>query len=123
MPLWTTPLPLGTLLDNSNAGNNNDWFATSGGLSRDDNKLRAPVFNASAPASPIDPSDNPNFSGGLLGRLVAPAGIAPQNLDQPAPPDDEREQADMTALDARLASSGNIRDAVALYNARKSSRR
>jgi hypothetical protein len=29
----------------------------------------------------------------------------------------------MTALDARLASSGNIRDPVALYNARKSSRR
>jgi hypothetical protein len=29
----------------------------------------------------------------------------------------------MEALDARLSNSGNIRDAVALYKARKSSRR
>jgi hypothetical protein len=53
------------------------------------------------------------------------AGIEPQNLNKPAPPplDDEQEQADMRALDARLSRSGNIRDAVALYNARKSSQR
>jgi hypothetical protein len=74
---------------------------------------------------PFAPSDDPNFSGGLLGRLAALAGIDPPNPDQPAPPplDDEQEQADMRALDARLSSSGDIRDAVALYNARKSSRR
>ena len=31
----------------------------------------------------------------------------------------EQEQADMQALDARLSNSGNIRDTVALYNARR----
>jgi hypothetical protein len=53
------------------------------------------------------------------------AGIDPQNPNQFAPPplDDEQQQADLRALDARLSSSGDIRDAVALYNARKSSRR
>jgi hypothetical protein len=35
----------------------------------------------------------------------------------------EREHADVRTLSARLASSGNIKDAVALYNARRSSRR
>lgn len=35
----------------------------------------------------------------------------------------EREHADLRALNARLSSSGDIRDAVALYNARKSGRR
>lgn len=35
----------------------------------------------------------------------------------------EREHVDLRALNARLSSSGNIKDAVALYNARKSSRR
>jgi hypothetical protein len=35
----------------------------------------------------------------------------------------ERENADMRTLTARLASSGDIKDAVALYHARKSSRR
>jgi len=75
------------------------------------------------PASPIVSAENPNFSGGLLGRFVALAGIDPQNPNQPAPPlDDEQEQADMRALDARLSSSGDIKDAVALYNARKSRR-
>jgi hypothetical protein len=51
------------------------------------------------------------------------AGIDPQNSNQPAAPMDDDDQADMRALDARLSSSGNIRDAVALYNARRSSRR
>jgi hypothetical protein len=35
----------------------------------------------------------------------------------------ERERADLRTLNARLSSSGDIKDAVALYNARKSSRR
>lgn len=35
----------------------------------------------------------------------------------------ERDHAELRTLSARLASSGNIKDAVALYNARKSSRR
>jgi hypothetical protein len=76
-----------------------------------------------APAVPLAPSDDPNFSGGLLGGLAALAAIDPPNPNQPAPPDDEQEQVDIRALEAKLSSSGNIRDAVALYNARKSSRR
>jgi hypothetical protein len=35
----------------------------------------------------------------------------------------EREHADLRTLNAKLSSSGDIRDAVALYNARKSGRR
>ena len=35
----------------------------------------------------------------------------------------EREQADLRTLNARLSSSGDLRDAVALYHARKSGRR
>jgi hypothetical protein len=35
----------------------------------------------------------------------------------------EREHADVRTLSARLASSGNIKDAVALYNARRSNKR
>jgi hypothetical protein len=35
----------------------------------------------------------------------------------------EREHADLRTLNARLSNSGDIRDAVALYNARKFSRR
>jgi len=127
MPPWRTPLPLGGLLDNSHASGNDDrnWFTTLGGLSWDGSKSRAPVIDAGVPASPIDSADNPIFSGGLLGRFAALAGIDPQNPNQLAlsPPDDEREQADMRALDARLSSSGSLKDAVALYNARKSSRR
>jgi len=83
----------------------------------------ASVFDTSAPALLLASSDDPNFSGGLLGRLAAFAGIDPPNPNQPVPLDDEQEQADIRALDAKLSSSGNIRDAVALYNAIKSSRR
>jgi hypothetical protein len=35
----------------------------------------------------------------------------------------ERNHADLRTLSAKLTSSGDIKDAVALYNARKSSRR
>jgi hypothetical protein len=35
----------------------------------------------------------------------------------------ERNHADLRVLSAKLSSSGDIRDAVALYNARKSGRR
>jgi hypothetical protein len=129
MPLWTTPPPIWSLPDNSAASGNDDrnWFTTLGGLLWDGSKSRAPVIDAGPPASPMVSTDNPNFSGGLLGRLAAPAGIDPQDPNRSAPPpqqlDDEQEQADMRALDARLSSSGNIRDAVALYNAKKASRR
>jgi len=40
-----------------------------------------------------------------------------------APAQAEREHADMRTLNARLSSSGNLKDAVALYSARKSGRR
>jgi hypothetical protein len=89
------------------------------------NPSQASVFDTGAPAASLAPSDDSSYSGGLLGRFAALAGVDPQNPNQPAPPPlvDEQEQADMQALDARLSRSGNIRDAVALYNARKSSRR
>jgi hypothetical protein len=35
----------------------------------------------------------------------------------------EREHADLRTLSAKLSSSGDIKDALALYNARKSSKR
>jgi hypothetical protein len=54
---------------------------------------------------------------------AARAGADPQGQNQPAPPDDEQEQANIQALEARLSSSGNVNDAWALYNARKASRR
>jgi hypothetical protein len=48
-------------------------------------------------------------------------GMDPQILVQPAQsPGDEDEQARLRELEARLSSSGNIRDAVALYKARRS---
>jgi hypothetical protein len=148
MPLWSTPLPLGGLQNNSDASGNNDWFDFLAGLAlrkppppapplqtggkperslgrRIVDPSQASAVDARAPAAPLAPSDDPHFSGGLPGRLVALAGIDPKNPNRAAssPLDDERGQADLQALDARLSSSGNIRDAVALYNARKSSRR
>jgi hypothetical protein len=86
------------------------------------NQSPASAYDPGVPAAPLAPSVDPNYSGGLLGRFAALAGIDP---NQPAPPspDDEQEQADIRALEARLSSSGNIRDAVALYNARRSSGR
>lgn len=62
----------------------------------------------------------------LGSRIVSSAfsGLAPGDLDQPMPPrDDEREQADLQALEAKLLSSGNINDAMAPYNACKLIRR
>jgi hypothetical protein len=146
MPEWTTPVPLGGLLGNSKASGDSDWFNLLAGLvSRNStppeppqqtadsmperrlgrrilNQSPVPAYDPGAAAAPLAPSDDPNYSGGVLSRLVALAGIDPQNSNQPAPPspDDEQEQADLRALEERLASSGNIRDAVALYNARKS---
>jgi hypothetical protein len=69
-------------------------------------------------------SDAPDYSGGLLNSIDL-ASLGPQNPDQPVPPptDDEQDQAKLRELDEKLSSTGDIRDAVALYNARKSSRR
>jgi hypothetical protein len=71
-------------------------------------------------ALPLAPDADANYSGGLLGMLATPAGSDP---NQPAPPDDDQEQADLQALEAKFSSSGSINDAWALYNARLASRR
>lgn len=146
MPLWTTPLPLGELLNNSSVSGNHDWFNFPAGLALQNSTAPVPppqtgskperflgrrilnpspvsVVDASAPSAPSAPSADPTYSGGLLGRFAALAGIDPQNPNQAAAPDDDEEQADMGALDARFSNTGNIRDAVALYNARRAGRR
>jgi hypothetical protein len=53
-------------------------------------------------------SGDTNYTGGLLGMFAALAGSDP---NQPAPPDDEQEQANLQALEDRLTSTGNINDA------------
>ena len=45
----------------------------------------APASLTDAPAPPLAPSDDSNFSGGLPGRLIALAGIDPQHPTQPVP--------------------------------------
>ena len=47
---------------------------------------QAPVPDASEPAAPVAPSNEPKFSGGLLGRLAALMGVDPENPTQLAPP-------------------------------------
>jgi hypothetical protein len=58
----------------------------------DANSSQPSSIDVSAPAATFVPSDEPNLSGGLLGRLMAIAGVDPRNSDQTAPPpwDDER---------------------------------
>jgi hypothetical protein len=50
-------------------------------------------------------------------------GFDPQSPNQPAPLDDEQEQAKLQALEDRLTRTGSINDAWALYKARIASRR
>jgi hypothetical protein len=112
MPPWTTPLPLERLLNNSAAPGNDDpnWFTTLGGLTSENptppappeqtggskpvrylsrntiNQPQTSVFGAGAPAVPFASSDNPDFSGGLPGRLAAVlAGADPGYQTQPVP--------------------------------------
>jgi len=61
------------------------------------NSTPAPAFDPGSNAAPLAPSGDPGFS-----------------------PDDGQEQTDIQALDAILSRSGNIKDAVALYNALRS---
>jgi hypothetical protein len=146
MPSWITPPPLGGLLNNSNAAGNNDGFNLLAGLvSRNPtqpeppqqtagsiperrlgrsilNQSPAPAYDPGAATAPLASSVDANYSGGPLGMYAALAGTDPQDPNQPASPDDAQEQANIQALEARLSSSGNINDAWALYNARKSSR-
>lgn len=75
----------------------------------------------------LEAAPRPDTYPRLRSRKVNSAfpAITPRDPDQPMPPplDREQEQADMRALEAKLLSSGNINDAVALYNARKLIRR
>jgi hypothetical protein len=143
MPSWTTPPPLGGLLNNSSASGNGDLVDFLAGLAsrnqtppeplqqtadsiperrlgrRTYSVSPASVFDTGAPEVPFVSSGDANYPGGLLGMFAALAGSDPK---QPAPPDDEQEQANLQALEAKLSSSGNINDAWALYNARKAVR-
>ena len=55
------------------------------------NPSPASAIDTDAPGAPLVPSDDSEFSGGLLGRLMAVTGIDLQNPDQlaPTPQDDE----------------------------------
>lgn len=146
-PSMTPPLPLGGLLNNSNLSGNDDWFKGLAGLvlqnsawpdppqqtagsmperrlGRRTYSLSPPsVFDTGAPAVPFVSSDDAHYPGGLPGRFAALTGLDPQNPDQLAslPLGDDEEQPDLRALEAAFSGSGNIRDAVALHNARRSS--
>ena len=91
MPLWTTPLPLEQLLNKSGASSSGVRFNFLAGLA-----YRNPTQSAPS-ATPLAPSDDANFSGGLLGRLTAAARMDPQNPDQP-PPDDDEARANIRTL-------------------------
>lgn len=108
MSLSPFPLPLGGLPDKSGESGNGNLFDFLAGLAsgsrppaqsqpraagmpvrtlgRIVDRPQASAFDAAAPFAPLSPSDDANFSGGLLGRLTALAGLDPQNLKQPAPP-------------------------------------
>jgi hypothetical protein len=60
----------------------------------------------------------------LMMKATAPAkAVPPVQRPGMARTPAEREHADMRTLSAKLSSTGDIRDAVALYNARKSTKR
>jgi hypothetical protein len=102
------PLPLGGLSDNSDRPGDDNLFDFLAGLAsrsrppmpsqpsaagisvrtlgRIVDQPQASAFDAAAPFAPLAPSDNTNFSSGLLGRLTALAGLDSQNPTQPASP-------------------------------------
>jgi len=107
--------------------------------------VTAEIF-ASAKASGVEPSElirlfnsEPLMRNAVFQRMMYDAGkyrLMMKAKDavaaKPVPPVQrpgmartpaERDHADLRTLNARLSSSGDIKDAVALYNARKSSRR
>lgn len=88
---------------------------------RDRQNAQAPFSDTGATAAPFTSPDGPSFSD-LLRNFGAPVGTDPEYPIQPAPPlEDDEEQANLRALDARLSSTGDIRDAVALCKARRAS--
>jgi hypothetical protein len=114
-PMSLSPLPPSVwgLPDNSDASGNGGWFNFLAGIASRNTTPPAPppqtagskparylgrriidqsqasVFDTDAPAVPFVPSGDPNFSGGLLGRLAALVGIDPQNPTRPPPPLDD----------------------------------
>jgi hypothetical protein len=101
-------LPLGGLSDNSDRSGEGNFLDFLAGLARPSpsptppptsaggipvrvlrrsiaGQPQASAFDAAAPFAPLSPSDDAIFSGGLLGRLAAMAGLDPQNAAQPAP--------------------------------------
>jgi len=91
MPLWTTPPPIFDTRNNSNAGSDQNWFTTLGGLSRDGRNSQASPFDAGAPAVPFV-SDRQNSFGdgngaaspaGGRGDAFASPASAPQDTQGP----------------------------------------
>jgi hypothetical protein len=82
MPLWTTPPPLGGLLDHSGASGNDGRSTPLGGVPNG----KKSATGGGVPAAPIAPTDNPYPAGGLAGWLATLAGVDPQNPTQAAPP-------------------------------------
>jgi hypothetical protein len=80
-------------------------------------------YDPGAAAPPLAPSDDANYTGGLLGMFAGKSGADPQNPNQPGPLDEEQQQVDLQALEDKFSSSGSINDAWELYKARIASRR
>ena len=104
MSQFLLPPSVWGLPDKSDASGNGDWFASLAGIASQNppqpasppgagrpvrylvGQSQAPVADASAPAASVAPSNEPNFSGGLLSRLAALMGVDPENPTQLAPP-------------------------------------
>ena len=108
MAQFLLPPSVWGLPDKSDASGNDDRFASLAGIApkkplrptpppgaskperylspRIVGQSQAPVPDASEPAAPVAPSNEPKFFGGLLGRLAALMGVDPENPTQLAPP-------------------------------------
>jgi hypothetical protein len=82
------------------------------------------MFDPAAPTAPFDAAHRNPPDRSVADWIASLAGVDPQNPNQFAPPptDDELGQANMQALEDKLSSTGDFKDAVALYMARKASR-
>jgi len=91
---------------------------------QDRRNSQAPFSDAGPPDAPAAPLDGAHFSD-FFRDYGAATDIDPEDATRQAPPwpDDDEEQANLRALEARLSSTGNIRDAVELYKARTAGRR